>query len=264
MNSDPLLLFVSIFAVVGALFGLVLIVRGFANLKTRRYVESLPPSRIRSMALGPVELNGVVGPGLEVPDPVYRRPCVYYAVTVEQRVLTMNDGDLAREWVTLFEDGSGLRPFWLADPTAQTLVWTPDAELHYAEYHEYSCGFFGSLFGKSVELEFLRHVKKQRVFMRRVQLGLQVLRPGTQLFVVGNAVMPHSFKPADTRFAEALRVAAALDRGRVIVRGEGPFIVAKAAAVVTEERSGMFLHALIGSALVVLSLFVLGFFWGVF
>jgi hypothetical protein len=264
MNPDPLLLFISIFAAAGMLFGLVLIVRGFANLKTRRYVESLPPSRIRSMALGPVELTGVVGPGLEVPDPVYRRPCVYYAVTVEHRVLTMEDGGLAREWITLFEDGSGLRPFWLADPTAQALVWTPDAVLQYAEYHEYSCGFFGSLFGKSIELEFLRHVKKQRVFMRRVRLGLKVLRPGTQLFVVGNAVMPHSFKPVDTRFAKALRVAAALDRGRVIVRGEGPFIIAKAAAAVTEERSGMFLHALIGSALLVLSLLVLGFFWQVF
>jgi hypothetical protein len=33
---------------------------------------------------------------------------------------------------------------------------------------------------------------------------------------------------------------------------------------VTEERSGMFLHALIGSALLVLSLLVLGFFWEVF
>jgi hypothetical protein len=76
--------------------------------------------------------------------------------------------------------------------------------------------------------------------------------------------MPHSFNPADTRFAEALRVAAALDRGRVIVRGEGPFIIAKAAAAVTEERTGMFLHALIGCALLVLSLVVLGFFWEVF
>jgi hypothetical protein len=256
-------LFVSILAAAGALFGLVLIVRGFANLKTRRFVESLPPSRIRSMALGPVELSGVVGPGLEVPDPVYRRPCVYYAVTVEHRVLTIEGSAPTRKWITLFEDGSGLRPFWLADPTAQTLVWTPDAELQYAEYHEFSCGFFGSLFGKSVELEFLRHVKKQHVFMRRVRLGLQVLRPGTKLFVVGNAVMPHSFTPADTRFAEALRVAAALDRGRVIVRGEGPFIIAKAAAAVTEERTGMFLHALIGSALLVLSLLVLGFLWQV-
>ena len=264
MNPDPLLLFISIFAAAGMLFGLVLIVRGFANLKTRRYVKSLPPSRIRSMALGPVELTGVVGPGLEVPDPVYRRPCVYYAVTVEHRVLTIEDSALTRKWITLFEDGSGLRPFWLADPTAQTLVWTPDAELQYAEYHEYSCGFFGSLFGKSVELEFLRHVKKQRVFMRRVRLSLQVLRPGTKMFVVGNAVMPHSFKPADMRFAEAMRVAAALDRGRVIVRGEGPFIIAKAAAVVTEERTGMFLHAVIGSALLVVSLLVLGFFWQVF
>ena len=61
-----------------------------------------------------------------------------------------------------------------------------------------------------------------------------------------------------------MRVAAALDRGRVIVRGEGPFIIAKAAAVVTEERTGMFLHAVIGSALLVVSLLVLGFFWQVF
>ena len=263
MNPDPIILFVSIFALAGVLFGVVLIVRGFANLKTRRFVESLPPSRIRSMALGPVELNGVVGPGLEVPDPVYRRPCVYYAVTVEHRVLTIEDSALTRKWITLFEDGSGLRPFWLADPTAQTLVWTPDAELQYAEYHAYSCGFFGSLFGKSVELEFLRHVKKQRVFMRRVRLGLQVLRPGTTLFVVGNAVMPHSFSPADTRFAEALRVAAALDRGRVIARGEGPFIIAKAETEVTEQRAGMFMHALIGSALIMVSLLVLAFFWQV-
>src|SRR5678815_2965406 len=100
MNPDPLLLFISIFAAAGMLFGLVLIVRGFANLKTRRYVESLPPSRIRSMALGPVELTGVVGPGLEVPDPVYRRPCVYYAVTVEHRVLTIEDSALTRKWIT--------------------------------------------------------------------------------------------------------------------------------------------------------------------
>jgi hypothetical protein len=33
----------------------------------------------------------------------------------------MEDGGLAREWITLFEDGSGLRPFW--PPTRPRKPW---------------------------------------------------------------------------------------------------------------------------------------------
>src|SRR5689334_4585534 len=153
MNADPIALFVSFFAIAGVIFGVILVWRGFANLQVRRFVESMPASRIRSMALGPVEVTGVIGPGLEVPDPVYQRPCVYYRVTVEHRVLKFEDGSLGYEWVTLRDEGSGLRPFWLADPTAQTLVWAPDAELRFKTYSSYNCGFFGSLFRNSVELE---------------------------------------------------------------------------------------------------------------
>lgn len=263
MNPDPLLPFVAFFALAGVVFGIVLIRRGFVNLKTRRFVESLPASRIRSMALGPVEVNGVIGPGLEVPDPVYQRPCVYYGLRVEHRVLTIEDGSITHKWITLLDEGSGLRPFWLADPTAQTLVWAPDAELRHVANHNFTCGFFGSLFGSSAELEFVRRVKKQRVFMRRVQLNLQVLRPGTPLSVVGCAATPASFKPPDAKFADALREAAALDRGRVIVRGDGPFVIARSMPQVTEQRAGVFMHVAIGFALLIASLLVLAFFWHV-
>ena len=263
MNSDPMLPFVAFFALAGVFFGIVLIRRGFANLKTRRYVESLPASRIRSMALGPVEVNGVIGPGLEVPDPVYRRPCVYYGVTVEHRVLTIEDGSFTHKWITLLDENSGLRPFWLLDPTAQTLVWAPGAELRYATNHHFTWGFFGSLFGSSAELEFVRQAKKQRVFIRRVQLNMQVLRPGTPLFVVGYAVTPASFKPSEATFADALRDAAALDRGRVIVRGDGHFVIARSMPEVTERRAGMFMHVAIGFALIAGSLLVLAYYWSI-
>src|SRR4051812_48633200 len=113
MNADPIALFVSFFAIAGVIFGVVLVWRGFANLNVRHRVQSMPSSRIRSMALGPVELTGVIGPGLEVSDPVYQRPCVYYRATVEQRVLAVKNGSLGYQWVTLFDEGSGLRPFWL-------------------------------------------------------------------------------------------------------------------------------------------------------
>ena len=203
----------------------------------------------------------MIGPGLEVTDPIYQRPCVYYGVVVEQRVLTIEDSALTHKWITLFDESSGLRPFWLVDPTGQTLVWAPDADMRYTSNRVYSCGFFGSLFGSSVELEFLRKVKKQRVFMRRVRLSVQVLRPGTALFVVGCAVIPDSFKPADGKLAYALSEASALDRGRVIVRGDAPFIIGRSAPQVTERRAGTFMHVLSGIALIVASLLVLGFFW---
>lgn len=261
MNADPIALFVSFFAVAGVIFGGVLVWRGFANLKVRRFVESMPASRIRSMALGPVELTGVIGPGLEVPDPVCQRPCVYYRASVEHRVLALENGSLGYKWITLFDEGSGLRPFWLADPTAQTLLWAPDADLRYTTDCSYTCGFFGSLFRNSIELAFMRCIKQQRVFLRRVRLSLQVLRPGTPLFVVGCAAMPDSFKPLNDKFGDALRAAAALDRGRVIVRGDGPFVIASAARRVTEQRAGMFMHVFVGTALMVASLLVLAFFW---
>ena len=57
MNADPIALFVSLFAVAGIIFGAVLVCRGFAHLKSRRFVESMPASRIRLMALGPVEVG---------------------------------------------------------------------------------------------------------------------------------------------------------------------------------------------------------------
>src|SRR4051812_21401705 len=162
MNADAITLFVSLFGVAGVIFGAVLVWRGFAHLKIRRFVESMPASRIRSMALGPVELTGVIGPGLEVADPVYKRPCVYYRVTVEQRLLTFEDGSLQYKWITLFDERSGLRPFWLADPTAQTLVWAPDAELRYTTESTHTCGFLRSIFVNSIELDFMRRITRRR------------------------------------------------------------------------------------------------------
>lgn len=261
-NPDPAIFyFIAVFAVIGIVFGLVLIARGFANLGTRRFVEGMPPSTIRAMALGPVELNGSIGPGLEIPDPVFGRPCVFHYEIVEHRVLTFEDNSIGFKWVTLHEDGSGKRPFWMTDGTGQTLVWAPDAELKHSIDLEFCCGFWRSVFGKSPELEFVRKVKKQRVFLRRSRLYLQVLRPGHSLFVVGTATTLKAFVPADRRFTPALDAAAAIDNIRIVGPGETPFIIAASRDKVTERRAGMFLQALIGSGLVVASLLAMTVMW---
>ncbi len=56
MTPGPgVFVFILIFAALGVVYGLVLVKRGFVNLKTRRFVESMPVSTIRAMVLGPVE-----------------------------------------------------------------------------------------------------------------------------------------------------------------------------------------------------------------
>ena len=97
--------------------------------------------------------------------------------------------------------------------------------------------------------------------MRRTRLSLQFLRPGTPLFVVGCAVTPDSFKPANNKFSYALSDASALDRGRVIVGGDVPFVIGRSVPEATERRAGTFMHVFIGITLIIASLLVLGLFW---
>ena len=67
-NADSLLLFVLVFAILGMLFDVVLVFRGFASLRTRRLSENLPTSTVRAMALGPVELSGIARSEREVTE----------------------------------------------------------------------------------------------------------------------------------------------------------------------------------------------------
>ncbi|MGH7742142.1 MAG: hypothetical protein ACRENS_08975, partial [Candidatus Eiseniibacteriota bacterium] len=51
-----------IYATAAAIGGLVMFVRGFRAWNERRLIENTPTARIRSMAMGLVEIEGVVEP----------------------------------------------------------------------------------------------------------------------------------------------------------------------------------------------------------
>jgi len=263
--SDPAVLFMSAFGIAGVVAGIVMIAAAFRSLRERRRVESFPTSAVRSMALGPVELNGVIAPGLEVPDPVYARPCVDFSVSVAHRVLTKTDAGVGWEWVGIHHERTGQRPFWLADGTGTTLVWAPDADFRFDRVSTYSCGFLGSLFGgSSPSLDFLRRVKKQRVFIRRVRYALEVLRPGQPVFVLGNAVSGDGFRPRDATFADVLKAALQQPPRRIVTKGDGDFIVTESERTATQSRGGMSLRVVLGFCLIAASLGLLGFFWFLF
>lgn len=94
--------------------------QGFGALRRKRLIENTPTSRIRSMAMGLVEVNGAVECRSQLAAPFSGRPCVYWQVEIDTR-------RGKRGWHTVHRRGSG-QPFYLHDGTAAALVYPSGAE----------------------------------------------------------------------------------------------------------------------------------------
>ena len=88
--------------------------RGFRTLRTRRLIANTPTARIRSMAMGLVEINGAVEPRSTVIAPFSGKACAYWEVDISTRH--------RRGWTVVHRNQSG-SPFYLRDETGVALVY---------------------------------------------------------------------------------------------------------------------------------------------
>ena len=98
--------------------GAALLVAGFVLLRRKRVLENVPESRIRSVAMGFAELEGIAQKKCDLVAPHSGIPCVYYRYLVEQE---KSSGRGGRSWKTV-ERGESSEPFYLHDPTGTILV----------------------------------------------------------------------------------------------------------------------------------------------
>lgn len=167
----------------GLLAGPVFFARGFRDLRVRRLLQNTPTSRIRSMAMGLVEVCGRAESRSRVTAPFSGRDCVFWHVEIATRTGK-------RGWSTVHRNDSG-NPFFLRDDTGVALVYPrgADCKIHfgveeeclgvslpsiYAEYMKEHCGPSSGLW----RLGSLR-------FRERV------LEAGQQIYLLGSA-MPRS------------------------------------------------------------------------
>src|SRR5262249_50730606 len=99
--------------VVMFVFGIVLFVRGFRTWRERRLIQNTPPAKIRSMAMGLVEINGTVEPRSVLAGPFSGQSCAFWEVDISSRT---KDG-----WRVVHRNASG-HPFFIQDGTASALV----------------------------------------------------------------------------------------------------------------------------------------------
>ena len=108
---------------VGFVGGLFLVYDGFDTWKMARLIQDTPTSKVRSMAVGRTELEGVVREHDGVLHPPYAGDdCVYVEWEAERRERRVDDdGDVHYTWETIAEGRESLA-FDLDDGTGEVLV----------------------------------------------------------------------------------------------------------------------------------------------
>ncbi|HXX45700.1 MAG TPA: GIDE domain-containing protein [Candidatus Acidoferrales bacterium] len=168
-------------AAVGAVAGVVLFIRGFMMLREKRIIMNTPSSKIRSAAMGLVEVSGMARGPQTIPAGITGEPCYYYRAIAWQ----LRQNGRNQSWKKV-ADESLYVPFFVDDSTGRLLVDPQGAEL------DVHCNFkdeIGSSFFRTNELMpadvngFL--VRNGLILSERTRLEEYCIKPDYPLFVLG-------------------------------------------------------------------------------
>jgi hypothetical protein len=99
-------------------FGLALLIHGIDLIARKRLIENTPTSRIRSMAMGFVELAGKARQKYALKLPYLLFDCVFYRYRILQQAQPNNPST----WIQVESGSSGPVPFYVEDETGRVLV----------------------------------------------------------------------------------------------------------------------------------------------
>lgn len=102
-----------------------LFAHGFRAMRVRSLIDNTPTARVRSMAIGLVEVTGTLLPRSRVAAPFSGRPCVWWGVEIQ--TLSSQSKNGTRSWHTVHKSDSG-HPFYLRDETGVALVYPQGAD----------------------------------------------------------------------------------------------------------------------------------------
>ncbi len=115
-----------VFFIIFLIAGISLFIWGFLSFRSKRLIENIPTSKIRSIAMGLVEITGRVVPRKDnlLKSPFSQNDCVYYKCTIEEY---RHSGKNSR-WVTIFKDEK-YDFFYLKDDTGMVLIDPKNAKI---------------------------------------------------------------------------------------------------------------------------------------
>jgi hypothetical protein len=168
-------------AVIGAFAGVYLFYRGFGLLQRKRLILNTPASKVRSAAMGLVEINGLaVGP-YTITAPITAMPCFYFHTTAWQ----WQQQGRNKRWVKVADESMHV-PFFLDDSTGRVLVNPQGAEMDiHRDFHdEFSMALFSSSLEMPVNISsFL--LRNGVSTDKKIKIDEYCIKPKNALFVLG-------------------------------------------------------------------------------
>lgn len=175
-----------VFSFVGFAGGGTLLYWGFKSFKLKLLVENMPTSKVRSLAMGLVEVFGkaVAVDKKILKSPFENKDCVFYRYTIEE----YRRGKDRNYWATIRQGFDSIH-FYLKDDTGEVLVDPTGAHVDIPVDFSYTTGI-----GKGIPPQVQEFLKSQRIRGRSI-LGLRkklrfteyVLEPKDQVYILGTA-----------------------------------------------------------------------------
>jgi hypothetical protein len=177
---------------VGLGIGLFGFIMGLRYLFFRRMIENIPTSKVRSIAMGLVEVYGKVVPVKMLKSPFSGKDCVYYRYQIEE---LHSDGKRSY-WVTVRkEDGS--TPFLLKDETGSVIVDCTGASVDIKLDSRFESGM-----GHDPPSQVLSFLKANKIahdsflgFNKHMRYTEWFIAPEDKLYIMGTAAESRSGIP---------------------------------------------------------------------
>ena len=190
-TSQQSALMFHLFAVIlGALYCTIALIL----MKRKGAISRLATSRIRSMPMGVVEVNGTAMQKYALKAPYSLADCIYYNYRVMERTKQKIASDAGTDaWRVTNHGNSGHVPFYVEDDTGKILVNPKGAVISGAQTNEYTSSFAAMLSGSATQPN------------RRI---IETIIPaGAELYIIGFA-KPNSQAPDDRKQAYRRRLKA--------------------------------------------------------
>jgi hypothetical protein len=170
-----------IWCVIGLCAGIYLFIHGFFLLQRRRLILDTPFSKIRSAALGMVEVGGLaVGP-YTVAAPITKRPSYYYRTIVWE----WKQHGKNKEWVQVAAECVHV-PFFLDDNTGRVLVDPRGADLDiHRDFHQEFCDSFFTIKEAAPDNVHSFLARHGIVTSNKIRVEEFCLKPKNSLFILG-------------------------------------------------------------------------------
>jgi hypothetical protein len=198
--------FLTILSSIAIAGGLYFFFLGFQLLARKRLLLSTPTSKIRSAALGLVEVTGAAAGPYTISAPITGKPCFLYRTTAWQQ----RDGK-KQEWEKVADETLHL-PFFIDDGTGQLLIEPlgADLDLHRDFREEFAASFFSSNLDEispRISVFLSRH---GIVPGRHLRIEERSIKPEDALFIAGTltenpGVQVRPFSPRSVTLTTEMR-----------------------------------------------------------